>query len=254
MKILRFPFYGNENEVDDFPDNVNDINKSTNYVIEGMIDRYGRRRPTNSKFKTRGKEKKYSRRINDNRFDIKGGLYERRQHVGIGDYQANGTHISVVLKTNERSGSSNGTSTGRDSSTHSNSTHQNLMIFLIMLIISIVYTQPQVEIDVEILNTTMGQQKDNSDLRNQGDRVSDKRSEDTSRHGKNGIRTESILVIKEVNIHQGMKKIKLGQKACLEHPHLDTDTGKQEILKQVANPDHVVLEDMALCHQNQQIS
>ncbi|KAH8876674.1 hypothetical protein KSF78_0005020 [Schistosoma japonicum] len=114
--------------------------------------------------------------------------------------------------------------------------------------------KPQVEIDVEILNTTMGQQKDNSDLRNQGDRVSDKRSEDTSRHGKNGIRTESILVIKEVNIHQGMKKIKLGQKACLEHPHLDTDTGKQEILKQVANPDHVVLEDMALCHQNQQIS
>nr|AAW24780.1 SJCHGC06442 protein [Schistosoma japonicum] len=99
--------------------------ESTNYVIEGMIDRYGRRRPINSKFKTRGKEKKYSRRINDNRFDIKGGLYERRQHLGIGDYQANGTQISVTLKTKERSGSSNGTSTGRDSSTHSNSTNRN---------------------------------------------------------------------------------------------------------------------------------
>nr|CAX69646.1 hypothetical protein [Schistosoma japonicum] len=99
--------------------------ESTNYVIEGMIDRYGRRRPTNSKFKTRGKEKKYSRRINDNRFDIKGGLYERRQHVGIGDYQANGSHISVMLKTKEKSGSSNGTSIGRDSSTHSNSTQRN---------------------------------------------------------------------------------------------------------------------------------
>nr|CAX70731.1 hypothetical protein [Schistosoma japonicum] len=99
--------------------------ESTNYVIEGMIDRYGRRRPTKSKFKTRGKEKKYSRRINDNRFDIKGGLYERRQHVGIGDYQANGSHISVMLKTKERSGSSNGTRSGRDSSSHSNSTNRN---------------------------------------------------------------------------------------------------------------------------------
>nr|CAX70728.1 hypothetical protein [Schistosoma japonicum] len=99
--------------------------ESTNYVIEGMIDRYGRRRPTNSKFKTLGKEKKYSRRINDNRFDIKGGLYERRQHVGIGDYQANGTQISLIFKTNERSGSSNGTRSGTESSTHSNSTHLN---------------------------------------------------------------------------------------------------------------------------------
>nr|CAX70730.1 hypothetical protein [Schistosoma japonicum] len=99
--------------------------ESTNYVIEGNIDRYGRRRPTNSKFKTLGKEKKYSRRINDNRFDIKGDLYERRQHLGIGDYQANGTHISVIFKTNERSGSSNGTRSGTDSSTHSNSTLQD---------------------------------------------------------------------------------------------------------------------------------
>ncbi|KAH8876679.1 hypothetical protein KSF78_0005020 [Schistosoma japonicum] len=96
--------------------------ESTNYLIEGNIDRYGRRRPTNSKFKTLGKEKKYSRRINDNRFDIKGGLYERRQHVGIGDYQANGTQISLIFKTNERSGSSNGTRSGTDSSTHSNNT------------------------------------------------------------------------------------------------------------------------------------
>nr|AAW27224.1 SJCHGC06580 protein [Schistosoma japonicum]CAX70729.1 hypothetical protein [Schistosoma japonicum] len=102
--------------------------ESTNYVIEGNIDRYGRRKSTNSKFKTRGKEKKYSRRINDNRFDIKGDLYERRQHVGIGDYQANGTHISVMLKTKEKSGSSNGTMIGRDSSSHSNSTQRSEQI------------------------------------------------------------------------------------------------------------------------------
>ncbi|TNN05347.1 hypothetical protein EWB00_009326 [Schistosoma japonicum] len=94
-------------------------------VLEDMI---WSTKPTNSKFKTRGKEKKYSRRINDNRFDIKGDLYERRQHVGIGDYQANGTHISVMLKTKEKSGSSNGTMIGRDSSSHSNSTQRSEQI------------------------------------------------------------------------------------------------------------------------------
>nr|AAW25913.1 SJCHGC04768 protein [Schistosoma japonicum] len=99
--------------------------ESTDFVVEGKIGKYGRRKPTKSKFKTRGKEKKYSRRINDNRFDIKGGLYERRQHVGIGDYQANGSHIDVMLKTKEKSGSSNGTMIGRDSSSHSNSTQRN---------------------------------------------------------------------------------------------------------------------------------
>nr|CAX70420.1 hypothetical protein [Schistosoma japonicum] len=99
--------------------------ESTDFVVEGKIGKYGRRKPTKSKFKTRGKEKKYSRRINDNRFDIKGDLYERRQHVGIGDYQANGSHSGVILKTKEKSGSSNGTRFGRGSSSHSNSTHRD---------------------------------------------------------------------------------------------------------------------------------
>ncbi|KAH8876678.1 hypothetical protein KSF78_0005020 [Schistosoma japonicum] len=179
--------------------------ESTNYVIEGMIDRYGRRRPTNSKFKTRGKEKKYSRRINDNRFDIKGGLYERRQHLGIGDYQANGTHISVTFKTKEKSGSSNGTRSGRDSSTHSNSTKSQrtkilecsmnwmevkmkLMIFMVILMISMVSTQ-----FVPGRNSTSGSKRDTSESRSQGGSISDKRSADSSRHEKNGINTETMF-------------------------------------------------------------
>ncbi|KAK4471066.1 hypothetical protein MN116_000577 [Schistosoma mekongi] len=99
--------------------------ETTHYIIEGKFDRYGRRRPTKSKFKTRGKEKKYSRRINDNRFDIKGGLYERRQHEGMGDYQANGSFINVKLRTKEHSHNSNGGGSGTDSSSHSNSTRRN---------------------------------------------------------------------------------------------------------------------------------
>ncbi|TNN05345.1 hypothetical protein EWB00_009324 [Schistosoma japonicum] len=86
---------------------------STDFVVEGKIGKYGHRKPLKSKFKTRGKEKKYSRKISDNRFDIKGDLYERRQHAGIGDYQANGSYINVKLKTHQQNGSKN-------------KTHQNL--------------------------------------------------------------------------------------------------------------------------------
>uniref|UniRef100_A0A5K4F8S8 Trematode Eggshell Synthesis domain containing protein n=1 Tax=Schistosoma mansoni TaxID=6183 RepID=A0A5K4F8S8_SCHMA len=71
--------------------------ESTYYVIEGKFDRYGRKRPTNSKFKTRGKEKKYSKKIVDNQFDIQGGLIEERKYKRTGDYQANGTHAYIQV-------------------------------------------------------------------------------------------------------------------------------------------------------------
>ncbi|CAH8548103.1 unnamed protein product [Schistosoma rodhaini] len=71
--------------------------ESTYYVIEGKFDRYGRKRPTKSKFKTRGKEKKYSKKIVDNQFDIKGGLIEERKYKRTGDYQANGTHAYIQV-------------------------------------------------------------------------------------------------------------------------------------------------------------
>ncbi|CAH8550777.1 unnamed protein product [Schistosoma guineensis] len=72
--------------------------ESTYYVIEGKFDRYGRKRPTKSNFKTRGKEKKYSKKIVDNQFDIKGGLIEERKYKQTGDYQANGTHVYIDLQ------------------------------------------------------------------------------------------------------------------------------------------------------------
>ncbi|CAH8557189.1 unnamed protein product [Schistosoma bovis] len=72
--------------------------ESTYYVIEGKFDRYGRKRPTKSNFKTRGKEKKYSKKIVDNQFDIKGGLIEERKYKQTGDYQANGTHVYIDVQ------------------------------------------------------------------------------------------------------------------------------------------------------------
>ncbi|VDO89607.1 unnamed protein product [Schistosoma margrebowiei] len=76
--------------------------ESTYYVIEGKFDRYGRKRPTKSNFKTRGKEKKYSKKIVDNQFDIKGGLIEERKYKRTGDYQANGTHVYIDLQTDRQ--------------------------------------------------------------------------------------------------------------------------------------------------------
>nr|CAX69449.1 hypothetical protein [Schistosoma japonicum] len=97
---------------------------STDFVVEGKIGKYGHRKPLKSKFKTRGKEKKYSRKISDNRFDIKGDLYERRQHEGIGDYQANGSYINVKLKTHQQNGSKNKTRQNSGSKSHTNSSTQ----------------------------------------------------------------------------------------------------------------------------------
>ncbi|CAH8554988.1 unnamed protein product [Schistosoma margrebowiei] len=76
--------------------------ESTYYVIEGKFDRYGRKRPTKSNFKTRGKEKKYSKKIVDNQFDIKGGLIEERKYKQTGDYQANGTHVYIDLQSDRQ--------------------------------------------------------------------------------------------------------------------------------------------------------
>ncbi|CAH8293846.1 unnamed protein product, partial [Schistosoma intercalatum] len=76
--------------------------ESTYYVIEGKFDRYGRKRPTKSNFKTRGKEKKYSKKIVDNQFDIKGGLIEERKYKRTGDYQANGTHVYIDLQSDHQ--------------------------------------------------------------------------------------------------------------------------------------------------------
>ncbi|CAH8541251.1 unnamed protein product [Schistosoma intercalatum] len=80
--------------------------ESTYYVIEGKFDRYGRKRPTKSNFKTRGKEKKYSKKIVDNQFDIKGGLIEERKYKRTGDYQANGTHVYIDLQSDRQKSSS----------------------------------------------------------------------------------------------------------------------------------------------------
>ncbi|XP_018645369.1 Trematode Eggshell Synthesis domain containing protein [Schistosoma mansoni] len=79
--------------------------ESTYYVIEGKFDRYGRKRPTNSKFKTRGKEKKYSKKIVDNQFDIQGGLIEERKYKRTGDYQANGTHAYIQVGAEQQASS-----------------------------------------------------------------------------------------------------------------------------------------------------
>ncbi|CAH8554174.1 unnamed protein product [Schistosoma bovis] len=72
----------------------------------GKFDRYGRKRPTKSNFKTRGKEKKYSKKIVDNQFDIKGGLIEERKYKRTGDYQANGTHVYIDLQSDRQKSSS----------------------------------------------------------------------------------------------------------------------------------------------------
>ncbi|CAH8497682.1 unnamed protein product [Schistosoma turkestanicum] len=89
--------------------------ETTNFEIEGKFDRYGRKRPTKSKFKTRGKEKKYSKKIVDNQFDIKGGLIQERKHRRSGDYQANGSHIYIDVGANTESGSSTNTKVGKGS-------------------------------------------------------------------------------------------------------------------------------------------
>ncbi|CAH8497664.1 unnamed protein product [Schistosoma turkestanicum] len=89
--------------------------ETTNFEIEGKFDRYGRKRPTKSKFKTRGKEKKYSKKIVDNQFDIKGGLIQERKHRHAGDYQANGSHIYIDVGAKTESGSSMNTKEGKGS-------------------------------------------------------------------------------------------------------------------------------------------
>ncbi|TNN05342.1 hypothetical protein EWB00_009321 [Schistosoma japonicum] len=102
---------------------------STEFVIEGKIGKYGHRKPMKSKFKTRGREKKYSRKINDNRFDIKGDLYARHEHEGIGDYEANGSYSTLKLKTKERKGNSNGNKFDSESKSHENSSNRRENIF-----------------------------------------------------------------------------------------------------------------------------
>ncbi|VDO80402.1 unnamed protein product [Schistosoma mattheei] len=90
--------------------------ESTYYVIEGKFDRYGRKRPTKSNFKTRGKEKKYSKKIVDNQFDIKGGLIEERKYKRTGDYQANGTHVYIDLQSDRQKSLSSKMKTEEDKS------------------------------------------------------------------------------------------------------------------------------------------
>nr|CAX71755.1 hypothetical protein [Schistosoma japonicum] len=97
---------------------------STDFVIEGKIGKYGHRKPMKSKFKTRGKEKKYSRKIRDNRFDIKGDLYARHQHEGIGDYQASGNYTTLKLKTKEKTRESNRDKHNSNFKTHNNQTNE----------------------------------------------------------------------------------------------------------------------------------
>nr|CAX71757.1 hypothetical protein [Schistosoma japonicum]CAX71758.1 hypothetical protein [Schistosoma japonicum] len=97
---------------------------STDFVIEGKIGKYGRRKPMKSKFKTRGKEKKYSRKISDNRFDIKGDLYARHQHAGIGDYQASGNYTTLKLKTKEKSRESNRDKQKSNFKSHNNQSNE----------------------------------------------------------------------------------------------------------------------------------
>ncbi|TNN04998.1 hypothetical protein EWB00_009899 [Schistosoma japonicum] len=99
--------------------------ESTDFVVEGKIGEYGHRKPMKSKFKTRGKEKKYSRKISDNRFDIKGDLYARHQHEGIGDYQASGNYTTLNLKTKERNGQSNRNKQNSEFKSHNNHSNEN---------------------------------------------------------------------------------------------------------------------------------
>ncbi|CAH8850831.1 unnamed protein product [Trichobilharzia szidati] len=72
--------------------------EGTKYSIEGTFDRYGRRRPTKSKFKTYGREKRYSKKIVDNRFDINGKVLEERRHRKTGNYEAKGTHARFNVR------------------------------------------------------------------------------------------------------------------------------------------------------------
>ncbi|CAH8497673.1 unnamed protein product [Schistosoma turkestanicum] len=88
----------------------------THYRIEGKFDRYGRKRPTKSKFRTHGKEKKYSKKIVDNRFDIKGGLIQERKYRHSGDYQANGSHLLIDVGTKSESGTGSIMKTGMEKS------------------------------------------------------------------------------------------------------------------------------------------
>ncbi|CAH8548160.1 unnamed protein product [Schistosoma rodhaini] len=72
--------------------------ESSQFLIEETLDKYGRPKPIKSKFKTRGKKKKYSKKIVHNQFDIKGRLFEGRKYKQTGDYQANGTHVYINMR------------------------------------------------------------------------------------------------------------------------------------------------------------
>ncbi|TNN05346.1 hypothetical protein EWB00_009325 [Schistosoma japonicum] len=100
--------------------------ESANFKIGGQIDRYGRHKPTKSKCKTLGKEKKYSSKINDNRFDVKGDLYDRHQHEGIGDFQANSSHVSVKSKTKEENGKPNSRNSDQNSNSYTNTSNRQV--------------------------------------------------------------------------------------------------------------------------------
>ncbi|CAH8546849.1 unnamed protein product [Heterobilharzia americana] len=90
------------------------------YVIEGSLDRYGRKRPTRSKFKTKGREKKYKKKIVDNKFSILGKLLDEASHRKMAGYEANGSHSRLNLRDKKRKSSDGTLSTsnsGSDGST-----------------------------------------------------------------------------------------------------------------------------------------
>ncbi|CAH8497656.1 unnamed protein product [Schistosoma turkestanicum] len=68
------------------------------FLIEEKLDKYGRAKPVRSKFKNRGKQKKYSKKIADNRFIIQGGLIQEKKHKKYGLYHANGSHVTLSLQ------------------------------------------------------------------------------------------------------------------------------------------------------------
>ncbi|CAH8522671.1 unnamed protein product [Heterobilharzia americana] len=72
--------------------------EGTYFTIAGKFRKYGQKIPTKSKFKTHGKEKKYSKKIVDNRFDIKSKLIEKRRHRKTGGYEAYGKHVRLSLQ------------------------------------------------------------------------------------------------------------------------------------------------------------
>ncbi|CAH8497647.1 unnamed protein product [Schistosoma turkestanicum] len=96
------------------------------FLIEEKLDKYGRAKPVRSKFKNRGKQKKYSKKIADNRFLIKGGLIQEKKHKKYGLYHANGSHVTLSLQLENNRGSNNRSSEG--SARHNDKQENNTAI------------------------------------------------------------------------------------------------------------------------------